>query len=105
MSTLFKPEWLQPGAVIPVDISTVAAFADELRRVMQENEVLRQEQKKPKNLRPTLRDYFAAKTMQLVFEAWEEHESWGYEDIAEISYEMADAMLEQRKKEPSRWMD
>ena len=42
MSTPFKPEWLQPGAVIPVDIPTLAAFAEELRRVMQENEELRQ---------------------------------------------------------------
>ena len=36
MSTPFKSEWLQPGAVIPVDIPTLAAFAEELRRVMQE---------------------------------------------------------------------
>ena len=42
MSTPFKPEWLQPGAVVPVDIPTLAAFAEELRRVMQENEELRQ---------------------------------------------------------------
>ena len=42
MSTPFKPEWLQPGAVIPVDIPTLAAFAEELRRVMRENEELRQ---------------------------------------------------------------
>ena len=33
MSTSFKPEWLQPGAVIPVDIPTLAAFAEELRRL------------------------------------------------------------------------
>lgn len=42
MSTPFKSEWLQPGAVVPVDIPTLAAFADELRRVNQENEDLRQ---------------------------------------------------------------
>ena len=30
MSTPFKPEWLQPGAVVPVDIPTLAAFAEEL---------------------------------------------------------------------------
>ena len=42
MSTPFKPEWLQPGAVVPVDVQTLAAFAEELRRVMQENEELRQ---------------------------------------------------------------
>ena len=42
MSTPFKPEWLQPGAVVPVDIPTLAAFAEELRRVNQENEELRQ---------------------------------------------------------------
>ena len=42
MSTPFKPEWLQPGAVIPVDIPTLAAFAEELCRVNQENQALRQ---------------------------------------------------------------
>lgn len=42
MSTPFKSEWLQPGAVVPVDIPTLAAFAEELRRVNQENEELRQ---------------------------------------------------------------
>lgn len=42
MSTPFKSEWLQPGSVVPVDIQTLAAFAEELRRVNQENEELRQ---------------------------------------------------------------
>ncbi len=42
MSTPFNSEWLQPGTVIPVDIPTLAAFAEELRQVMQENEELRQ---------------------------------------------------------------
>lgn len=42
MSTPFKSEWLQPGAVVPVDIPTLAAFAKELRQVNQENEELRQ---------------------------------------------------------------
>lgn len=42
MSTPFKSEWLQPGAVVPVDIPTLAAFAEELRRVNLENEELRQ---------------------------------------------------------------
>ena len=41
MSTPFKSEWLQPGAVVPVDVQTLAAFAEELRRVNQENEELR----------------------------------------------------------------
>lgn len=41
MSTPFKSEWLQPGAVVPVDAQTLAAFAEELRRVTQENEELR----------------------------------------------------------------
>ena len=41
MSTPFKSEWLQPGAVVPVDVPTFAAFAEELRRVNQENEELR----------------------------------------------------------------
>ena len=42
MSTPFKSEWLQPGAIVPVDIPTLAAFAEELRRVNQENQALRQ---------------------------------------------------------------
>ena len=42
MSTPFKSEWLQPGAAVPVDVQTLAAFAEELRRVNQENEELRQ---------------------------------------------------------------
>ena len=42
MSTPFNPYWLEMGAVVPVDIPTLAAFAEELRRVMQENEELRQ---------------------------------------------------------------
>ena len=41
MSTPFKSEWLQPRAVVPVDVQTLAAFAEELRRVNQENEELR----------------------------------------------------------------
>lgn len=41
MSTPFKSEWLQPGAAVPVDVPTLAAFAEELRRVNQENEELR----------------------------------------------------------------
>ena len=40
MSTPFKPEWLQPGAVIPVDIPTLAAFAEELRRLYEVNQDL-----------------------------------------------------------------
>lgn len=36
MSTPFKSEWLQPGAVVSVDIPTLAAFAAELRRLHQE---------------------------------------------------------------------
>lgn len=42
MSTPFKSDWLKPGAVVPVDIPTLAAFAEELRRVNLENEELRQ---------------------------------------------------------------
>lgn len=42
MSTPFNPYWLEMGAVVPVDIPTLAAFAEELRRVNQENEELRQ---------------------------------------------------------------
>lgn len=42
MSTPFKSDWLKPGAVVPVDIPTLAAFSEELRRVNRENEELRQ---------------------------------------------------------------
>lgn len=42
MSTPFKSDWLKPGAVVPVDILTLAAFSEELRRVNRENEELRQ---------------------------------------------------------------
>ena len=35
MSTPFKPEWLQPGAVVPVDIPTLAAFEEELRQALE----------------------------------------------------------------------
>jgi hypothetical protein len=41
----------------------------------------------------TLRDYFAAKAMQSIFE-----ETCSYSTIAERSYEMADAMLKEREK-------
>jgi len=33
MSTPFNLEWLQPGAVVPVDIPTLCALVAELRRV------------------------------------------------------------------------
>lgn len=42
MSKPFKSDWLKPGAVVPVDIPTLAAFSEELRRVNRENEELRQ---------------------------------------------------------------
>ena len=56
----------------------------------------------------TLRDYFAAKALPMIIETYKE--SWiedgdfqGYSEVemicvAEASYEMADAMLEARKK-------
>ena len=34
----FNSEWLQPGAVVPVDVPTLAAFAEELRRVLAQSE-------------------------------------------------------------------
>ena len=40
MSTPFKSEWLQPGTVIPVDIPTLAAFAEELSRLYEVNQDL-----------------------------------------------------------------
>ena len=43
----------------------------------------------------SLRDYFAAKAMQMKFGA--EHSSIPMTDMANICYEMADAMLEARK--------
>ena len=51
----------------------------------------------PKNDTP-LRDFFAAKAMTQLFEVWEDFEDWGFEDIAERSYAMADAMLEARER-------
>ena len=42
MSTPFNLYWLEMGAAVPVDVQTLAAFAEELRRVNQENEELRQ---------------------------------------------------------------
>ena len=33
MSTPFNPYWLQPAAVIPVDIETTAALVQELKRM------------------------------------------------------------------------
>ena len=43
----------------------------------------------------TLRDYFAAKAMQMKFGT--EHSSISMPDMAVICYQMADAMLEARK--------
>lgn len=49
----------------------------------------------------TLRDYFAAKSMQAVITDSMNHNDGGavyYTEVAEISYEMADAMLKARSK-------
>lgn len=43
----------------------------------------------------TLRDYFAAKAMQGLL-ATTKDEEWKYEEVASISYEMADAMMRER---------
>ena len=51
----------------------------------------------PKNDTP-LRDFFAAKAMTQLFEVWEDFAGWGFEDIAERSYAMADAMLKARER-------
>jgi alpha-N-acetylglucosamine transferase len=45
----------------------------------------------------TLRDYFAAKAMQGMFEYWDENPHLGFEHIASCSYDMADAMLKARE--------
>ena len=49
----------------------------------------------------TLRDYFAAKAMQSVMTDSMNHNDGGavyYTEVAEISYEMADAMLKAREQ-------
>jgi hypothetical protein len=46
-----------------------------------------------------LRDYFAAKAMQLfLHDSQKIHGQWNAEGIAQDSYEMADAMMEARLK-------
>ena len=46
-----------------------------------------------------LRDYFAAKAMQLfLHDSQKIHGQWNAEGIAQDSYEMADAMMEARSK-------
>lgn len=45
----------------------------------------------------TLRDYFAAKAMQGMFDYWDENPNLEFQHIADCSYEMADAMLKARK--------
>jgi len=42
----------------------------------------------------TLRDYFAAMAMQGI----QARVNWGLEDVAELAYRQADAMLEERAK-------
>jgi len=45
-----------------------------------------------------LRDYFAAKAMQGMFDYWDENPNLEFEHIADCSYEMADAMMRAREK-------
>ena len=47
-----------------------------------------------------LRDYFAAKAMQSLANAWAINKSYPSQDteLAECSYQVADAMMEARKK-------
>ena len=45
----------------------------------------------------TLRDYFAAKAMQGMFDYWHENPNLEFEHIASCSYDMADAMLKARE--------
>jgi len=42
----------------------------------------------------TLRDWFAGQALSGVFRSFD---GWGASDIAELSYEIADAMIEARK--------
>jgi hypothetical protein len=46
----------------------------------------------------TLRDYFAAKAMQGMFNYWDENPHLEFEHIADCSYDMADAMMKAREK-------
>jgi hypothetical protein len=45
-----------------------------------------------------LRDYFAAKAMQGMFDYWDENPHLEFEHIANCSYDMADAMMKAREK-------
>jgi hypothetical protein len=45
-----------------------------------------------------LRDYFAAKAMQGMFNYWDENPHLEFEHIADCSYDMADAMMKAREK-------
>jgi hypothetical protein len=45
-----------------------------------------------------LRDYFAAKAMQGMFNYWDENPHLEFEHIANCSYDMADAMMKAREK-------
>jgi len=47
----------------------------------------------------TLRDYFAAKAMQGMFDYWDENPHLEFEHIANCSYDMADAMMKARSKD------
>jgi hypothetical protein len=47
----------------------------------------------------TLRDYFAAKAMQGMFNYWDENPNLEFEHIADCSYDMADAMMKARDKD------
>jgi hypothetical protein len=44
----------------------------------------------------TLRDYFAAKAMQGMFDYWDENPHLEFEHIADCAYDMADAMMKVR---------
>jgi len=44
-----------------------------------------------------LRDYFAAKAMQAMFNYWDENPNLEFEHIADCSYDMADAMMKARE--------
>jgi hypothetical protein len=52
--------------------------------------------------KPTLRDYFAARAMEGYIVGWAGEVRLNYEDIAQVAYAVAEAMLAEREKEVER---
>jgi hypothetical protein len=49
--------------------------------------------------KPTLRDYFAARAMEGYIVGWAGEVHLNYEDIAQVAYAVAEAMLAEREKD------